>query len=167
MSEALDRFREFLATQGLRLTRQRERVLDTLLEARDHLSANELQDRLRGSGVSKSTVYRTLQLLVESGLADAQEYGDGQLYYEIMLGRDHHDHLVCLSCGTLTEFQAPEIERLQDQIAEAHGFEVVSHTHKMFGFCARCRSAPAAASRSRLPGGRRGRTGFFADKKKS
>jgi Fur family transcriptional regulator, ferric uptake regulator len=161
MAEALDRFREYLATQGLRLTRQRETVARALMDASDHLSADELAERLRGEGVSKSTVYRTLQLLVEAGLADGQDYGDGRLYYELMVGRHHHDHLVCLSCGQLIEFQSPEIERLQDRVAESHDFDVVSHTHKLFGYCSRCRARPGKRPRPSEASGRRGRMGFF------
>ena len=165
MAEALERFRDFLATQGLRLTRQRQTVAEVLIDARDHLSAEELADRLRDQGVSKSTVYRTLQLLVESGLVDGQDYGDGRLYYEMMVGREHHDHLVCLACGELIEFHSEEIERIQDAIAGSHDFDVVSHTHKLFGYCARCRNRAAKSKRRRpAPGyGRRGRTGFFKD----
>lgn len=156
----LEDFRAFLATRALRLTRQRELVARTLLGARDHLSADDVAAKLRGKGVSKSTVYRTLQLLVESGLVDGQEYGDGRLYYEMMVGRDHHDHLVCLGCGELTEFQSPEIEGLQDRVAGAHDFEIVSHTHKIFGYCRRCR-AERASKTVALPRRRRGAMGFF------
>ena len=166
MPEALDGFRNYLATQGLRLTRQRQTVAGVLIAARDHLSADEVADRLRDQGVSKSTVYRTLQLLVESGLVDGQDYGDGRLYYEMMVGRQHHDHLVCLACGTLLEFHSSDIEKLQGAIARSHEFDIVSHSHKLFGYCVRCRQRPSKRSRrSTEPGhGRRGRTGFFKDK---
>ena len=165
MGDALETFRDSLARQGLRLTRQREIVAAALLDAREHLSAEELTARLRGHGVSKSTIYRTLQLLVESGIVDGQEYGDGRMYYETMVGRDHHDHLVCLGCGELIEFQSPEIETLQERVAGAHDFEVVSHTHKLFGYCARCRQRADKREPRSLPRGarRRGRTGFFRD----
>lgn len=162
MAEALERFREYLATQGLRLTKQREQVARALADASDHLSADELAERLRSEGVSKSTVYRTLQLLVEAGLADGQDYGDGRLYYELMVGRHHHDHLVCLACGQLIEFHSPEIERLQDNVSQAHDFDVVSHTHKLFGYCARCRARPGKRPREGAGERRRsGRMGFF------
>jgi len=156
----MDRFREYLATQGLRLTRQRESVARALAGARDHLSADELAEELRRQGVSKSTVYRTLQLLVGAGLAEGQDYGDGRLYYEWMVGRQHHDHLVCLSCGQLIEFHSPDIEKLQGRVAGAHDFDVVSHTHKLFGYCGQCRARPGKRGAER-PKRRSGRMGFF------
>ena len=165
MQEALDRFRDFLATQGLRLTRQRQLVAQTLIDASDHLSADEMAARLKDKNVSKATVYRSLQLLVDSGLADGQDYGDGRLYYEIMVGRQHHDHLVCLSCGELIEFQSAEVEQIQDRVASAHDFDIVSHTHKLFGYCGRCRKRPGRRSRGEAgrSTGRQGRVGFYKD----
>ena len=82
-----------------------------------------------------------------------------------MVGRQHHDHLVCLACGELIEFHSEDIEKLQDAIAGSHDFDVVSHTHKLFGYCGRCRNRPAKhARRGAMPGqGRQGRTGFFDD----
>jgi Fur family ferric uptake transcriptional regulator len=161
MVEALDRFRDYLATQGLRLTRQREQVALALAGASDHLSADEVAVRLRNEGVSKSTVYRTLQLLVGAGLADGQDYGDGRLYYEWMVGRHHHDHLVCLGCGQLIEFHSPDIEKLQDRVAGAHDFDVVSHTHKLFGYCGRCRARTSGKKGEARPRRRSGRMGFY------
>ncbi|MCI0343423.1 MAG: transcriptional repressor [Planctomycetales bacterium] len=165
MGHETETFREFLARRGLRLTRQREQVLAAVLAAREHLSADDYFDRLRARGVSKSTIYRTLSLLVESGLAEGQDYGDGRVYYERMAGRDHHDHLICLGCGDLTEFRNADVEKLQDRVADEHGFELVSHTHKLFGYCARCRrerrGAAAGLAARAGTGRKKGRMRFF------
>lgn len=139
MNEA-DAFQEFLRQRNLKLTQQRRVVLDRTLELRKHFSAEELFEELRAHGISKATVYRTLALLVEAGLLEALDFERGHKVYE-RAGREeaHHDHLICLGCNQIIEFHNEQIEQLQTQVARRYDFEMVSHTHQIFGVCSRCR----------------------------
>jgi Fur family ferric uptake transcriptional regulator len=131
---------QFLQSKKLRLTRPRRLVVERLMKAHDHLSADDLADQLRrgGSGVSKATVYRTLGLLKESGLFDAHDFGIGKLLYEPMLGTPHHDHLFCIRCSRIIEFSNAEIERQQEIVQRKYRFKALYHSHKIFGYCSRC-----------------------------
>jgi Fur family ferric uptake transcriptional regulator len=142
------RWQEYVALKGLRLTRQRELVVAEFLQCRGHLSINELLVRVRRKSprLGYVTVYRTLKLLEAAGLAVGRQFGDGQTRFELgegAFGR-HHDHLVCTECGRIVEFENPEIERLQEEVARKLGFEVVSHKLEIYGRCLRgagCRSS--------------------------
>jgi Fur family ferric uptake transcriptional regulator len=126
--------------KGIRMTPPRAAVVDELLEARDHVTADELADRLRrrGKRVSKATVYRTLTILKDSGLFDAHDFGTGARHYEPIADRPHHDHMYCIGCGKIEEFSNDQIERLQERIARRFRFRIVYHSHKLFGYCADC-----------------------------
>jgi len=89
--------------------------------------------------VGLATVYRTVKLLEEAGIAAARHFGPGQTLYEVSEGRAHHDHLICDSCGFITEFESDEIEDLQDATAKRFGFNVVRHRHELFGLCEKAR----------------------------
>jgi Fur family ferric uptake transcriptional regulator len=94
--------------------------------------------------VSVATVYRTMKLLAECGLAVPRQFEGGQTRYEPGVGRPHHDHLICTACGEIIEFANPRIEALQTRVAASHGFEVDSHKLELYGRCAACRRAPRA-----------------------
>jgi len=134
------KFREFLATRGLRMTREREVILDAVLDTHDHFDVERLYIELRRRErfVSRATVYRTLHLLVESGLVDRARFGTDAFSYEQMHGREHHDHMVCNRCGSVIEFVSSEIERLQDLACAAHDFLPQSHRLTIFGLCSGC-----------------------------
>ncbi len=130
------RWRAFLEEHGLNTTQQRELIVDLFLRSRDHISIDELLNRVRkrNKKVGYATVYRTLRLLVESGLANQRQFGDGQARFEVT--GEHHDHLICTQCGLILEFEDDEIERLQDRIADRlGGFKVVRHRHELYGLC--------------------------------
>lgn len=139
-------FATFLAKNRLKRSGQREVILDAFLRARRHLSVEELlrlvQRRRRDIG--RTTVYRTLKLLQEAGLASELVYGD-EARFEPLWNRAHHDHFICLSCGAIFEFSSPDIERLQDEIAGGIGFAIEGHRHHIFGRCKRCASKPPRA----------------------
>ena len=137
------RFREFLATRGLRMTRERVVILDAILAASDHFDAEKLYLDLRSreSLVSRATVYRTLDLLVQCGLVDRSRFASDSFSYEPIHGREHHDHMVCTACGHVTEFVSAEIERLQDEACAEHAFQAETHRLTIFGLCARCSRA--------------------------
>ncbi|HEX7597954.1 MAG TPA: Fur family transcriptional regulator [Polyangia bacterium] len=141
-SKAYKLVAEHMENKGLRSTEPRRLIIDTFLASHKHLTIDELlaQVRKRNPRLGYVTVYRTLKLLSESGAALEHEFGDGLTRFEPAGSACHHDHLVCLQCRSITEFEAPEIEALQSKIAARHGFEVQSHKHVLYGLCPNCRS---------------------------
>ena len=137
--------------RGLRSTDQRRLIVETFFQAPNHVSIEELLSQVRAQDpkVGYATVYRTLKLLTECGVAFERKFGDGLTRYELADDHSHHDHLICIDCGKIIEFEEPQIEELQETIAKRHGFVVTSHKHEMYGSCAECQ---AKASRH----GRRG-----------
>jgi len=133
-------FRKYLATQGLKSTRQREIILDEFLRCASHPSTEELYLRLRKKhpGIGYATVYRTLKLFAACGIAEERNFGDGQTRYESSTAEEHHDHLICRSCGTIIEFEDPRIEELQDEVAQRHGFAIENHRLELYGLCRKC-----------------------------
>ena len=134
-------FRDFMATKGLKATRQRDAILDAFLASNRHMSIEELYLKLRAKNprIGYATVYRTLKLFAESGIAREIQFGDGQTRYEHVAEGEHHDHLVCLHCGTIIEFENETIEKLQDAVAEGYGFIIETHKLELYGTCAKCR----------------------------
>ena len=147
-SELLSRY---MAAHGLKSTRQRSLIIDTFFSLGGHLAVEELWAKVRqqDARVSVATVYRTMKLLHECGLAHARNFGDGQTRYEAAIGRHHHDHLICTRCGTIVEFENDRIEALQDKVARQHGFQVTSHKMELYGFCQSCQRAIAGGDSPR------------------
>ncbi|MFN8547980.1 MAG: transcriptional repressor [Candidatus Eisenbacteria bacterium] len=141
-AEVAERFRNHLTTQSLRMTRQRERLLKAVLQAPRHFEAEDLIKTLREreGNVSRATVYRTLSLLEECGVLRKSLFGHNRHFYESVIGRHHHDHLVCMRCGKIQEFEEPKIEQLQEEICGRFGFEMTDHVHEIFGNCETCRA---------------------------
>ncbi len=142
---AVDRLRArlqaYMAKKGLRSTAQRRLIVDTFFEGASHMTIEDLltEVRARDKGIGYATVYRTLKLLAECGVASERRFGDGLSRYELADDATaHHDHLICIGCGTIVEFEEPRIEELQDEIASRYGFHVTSHKHEMYGTCASC-----------------------------
>ncbi len=136
----MERFREFLVGRGLKYTRQRQAIADVLFRSESHLSLDELLAQARSAqpSVGYATVYRTMKLLAESGLASEHKFADiGHARYEVAIEGEHHDHLICVTCGRILEYEDPEIERRQEATAAEHGFRVVSHRHEIYGECLR------------------------------
>ena len=133
-----------LQERGLKQTRQRSLIVATFLAAGGHLDVDQLLARVRAIDpkVSAATVYRTMKLLTELGLAHAQRFGDGHTRYESAVDRHHHDHLICQSCGKIIEFENDRIEVLQDAVARQHGFTVLHHKLELYGHCADCSAKP-------------------------
>jgi Fur family ferric uptake transcriptional regulator len=136
-----NKFCQFIAKKGLKTTRQRDIILDSFLSAERHISIEELYLKLRSEhpGIGYATVYRTLKLFAESGIAREMQFGDGQTRYEHSDEGEHHDHLVCTRCKTIIEFENETIEKLQQEIAGAHGFHIENHKLELYGVCAQCR----------------------------
>lgn len=134
-------FESFLRRRSLRLTSQRRRIFDRAFATHEHFSAEKLYEWMRdepGERVSRATVYRTLALLVEGGFVQGVDLGRGELVYEHILGHRHHDHMVCLACGKIDEFHDDRIEALQHEAAARKGFALVSHAHRLLGYCRAC-----------------------------
>lgn len=136
-----EKFREFILAKGLKSTRQREIILDEFLRSGSHLSTEDLYLRLRkkNPSIGYATVHRTLKLFAECGIAEQRHFGDGQARYEASNHDEHHDHLICLKCGKIVEFEDPRIEQLQDQVADKHGFAIERHRLELYGTCEGCR----------------------------
>ena len=123
---------------GLKQTHQRESILGTFLESEGHITSEDLYEQVRKSHpeIGAATVYRTLKLLVDAGLANAATFREGVTVYEP--DEEHHDHLICLGCGEIVEFHDSMIERRQLEIAEEHGYRMRRHRHHLYGYCRRC-----------------------------
>ncbi|MBD3336557.1 MAG: transcriptional repressor [Candidatus Eisenbacteria bacterium] len=136
----LKQFQDFLATRKLRMTREREALVQEILRAPRHFEAEQLIRRLRRSRrrVSRATVYRTLSLLEECGILRRSSFGHDRSFYEAMRNEGHHDHLICLGCGQIDEFHAPRIESLQLKVCQERGFVLMDHVHEMYGLCPKC-----------------------------
>lgn len=134
-------FRQFIASEGLKSTRQRALILDFFLSSKRHMSVEELYRALRARhpNIGYATVCRTLKLFARSGIAHDIRFGDGQTRYEHLMEGEHHDHLVCTGCGAIAEFENKTIEELQKAVAESHGFIIHSHKLELYGLCAKCR----------------------------
>ena len=135
-------FNDFAASKGLRSTQQRDVILDIFLSTHQHISVEELYLKVKSSnpGIGQATVYRTLKLFAEAGLAREILLHDGQTRYEHAVAGEHHDHLVCTGCNAIIEFEDETIEKLQNDIATRHGFLIRSHKLEMYGLCTNCRN---------------------------
>ncbi|MCB9915447.1 MAG: transcriptional repressor [Planctomycetes bacterium] len=146
------RFEEFLRGRSLKLTSQRERIFERAFDTLEHFTAETLYTWMRevpGARVSRATVYRTLNLLEEGGFVTSMNNGLGDIVYEHVLGHEHHDHLVCLECGRIDEFQNTEIEALQLEVARRMGYELESHILRLEGRCAACQAKQAGTGSRR------------------
>jgi Fur family ferric uptake transcriptional regulator len=135
------RFEELLLAKGLRLTPQRKRIMAEALTMGGHFEAEDLHDRLRKkkSRVSRASVYRTLPLLVETGLLREVEFVDRHAHYEVSAPGDSHAHLICTSCRAVIEFRHASVERALAEVARSHDFEDVTHKVEIVGLCGKCR----------------------------
>jgi len=135
----LAQFRDFLSGEGLKLTRQRQAIAAAFYSSGAHLSLQELLDlaREREPSIGYATVYRTMRLMTDGGLATEHQFADGHARFEPAEEGEHHDHLICVTCGHILEFEDDKIEAIQDTIAAAHGMKVQSHRHEIYAECLR------------------------------
>ena len=127
-------FLETLRKAGLRFTQQRQAVWNEIQKSHEHRDAEEIYISIRNSGskVSRATVYRTIEVLVNNRLLRKMDMGDGRNRFEPRLDDKHHDHIICLETGDIIEFYSDELEKLQETIAKDHGYELVRHVHQLF-----------------------------------
>jgi Fur family transcriptional regulator, ferric uptake regulator len=148
----LERFRSYLRDRRLPVTRQRMLVAGALVRVADHPSVERIEQSLAEQGVhvGTATIYRTIDLLVESGLVREHDFGEGFRRFESVQEHAHHEHLICQRCGRVAEFTNDRLERMLEMIADEMEFLPRRHRIEVYGLCAGCRSRDLAALR---PGG--------------
>lgn len=141
MKESLRLFSEYLNKNNLKLTSQRVDILRIFLSIEKHLSAEDLYKiiKTKNPEIGYTTVYRTMKLICDAGLAREVDFSDGFKRIEHNFGHNHHDHLICLKCGKLFEVFDADIERLQERLAKKNKFSVVRHKMDIFGYCQSCK----------------------------
>ncbi len=136
-----ERLDDYMTRKGLRSTSQRRVIAETFFDSPKHVTIDELLAavREREPRIGYATVYRTLKLFAECGIAAERNFGDGQTRYELSeeATDHHHDHLICNQCGRIIEFHDDRIEKLQEQVAKELGFDISSHKHEIYGDCNR------------------------------
>lgn len=128
---------EFMRSKGLKQTQQRQVLFDCFVTSEGHLAIEDLLARAQPElpGIGYATVYRTLKLFTEAGIAHERRFQDGFSRYEPAEQGEHHDHLICKLCGHIFEFEDDVVERRQAEVAAAHGMKVVAHRHDIYGEC--------------------------------
>jgi Fur family ferric uptake transcriptional regulator len=151
-AEVMRQVRDEARRRGVRWTNQRQVILDTFICSDEHLTVEELHRRVKAIDrtVSAATVYRTINMLVDIGVANKSQFGGGSASFEMGVDKQHHDHLVCTVCGTIVEFHDERIEQLQEGIARQQGFSLLRHRMELYGVCPACQKkaqggAPASA----------------------
>jgi Fur family transcriptional regulator, ferric uptake regulator len=141
VEKELARFRDFLAQQSLKLTNERVVLIREIFATHYHFEADELLFRMKEKGlkISRATVYRTLELLVKSGMVRRVHLGEDHYHYEHVRGNSHHDHLICTTCGSVIEFNDPALEARQREICERRKFTPTFHNLQILGLCDACR----------------------------
>jgi Fur family transcriptional regulator, ferric uptake regulator len=142
--KAKEKFQKYLSDRGLKSTEQRCIILDAFLDLGRHLHVDEFYPILRAKhpNIGHATVYRALKLFAESGIAREIHFGDGITRYEEATQGEHHDHLVCVVCGAVTEFESAALGQLQGEISQSHGFRIESLRIELRGVCVTCLARP-------------------------
>jgi Fur family ferric uptake transcriptional regulator len=134
-------FRKYLKQKGLKFTPEREIILDEVFTVHEHFDVEDLYQRLRDKEkyISRPTIYRTISLLVDSGLVRKTIRQKERDYYEHIYGHEPHEHLVCINCGKVIEFNDERVEKIIEEVARKHNFKMVEHKFEIKGFCNSCR----------------------------
>jgi Fur family ferric uptake transcriptional regulator len=153
MTEEKEVLLKHLQKKGLKRTAQRDLILDIFLRTEEHLSSEDLYRLVQkeDASIGQTTVYRTLKLLSEAGLAREVRFGDNRTHYEHNYKHQHHDHMICSECGRIIEFFSAELEGIQDAMAAKHKFQITQHLLRIIGICAECRRAMKEAGKEEPP----------------
>ncbi len=129
------KFIDPLARKKLKFTYERRHIFEEVEKLNDHFDADSLYELLKGKGyrIARDTVYRTLPLLLECGVIQKSAGAGKRDYFERVSIKGHHDHMICIRTGKIIEFHSDAIEKLQDEIAQKHGFKIIFHDHRIFG----------------------------------
>jgi Fur family ferric uptake transcriptional regulator len=139
-------FRRYLREQGLPVTQQREAIADVVFSSSEHLSVEDIEQKLRESGerIGKATIYRTLEMLVRSGLVEEHDFGEGFKRYEHLFGqKPMREHLICTECGKVSDIHSPQLVQMQEDVARKHGFQPARYRLQIYGLCADCQARGA------------------------
>lgn len=133
--------KNFIKKKNLRMSSKRDLILETFLKQEEHINAEELYQKVvkKDSSIGLTTVYRTLKLFEDAGLARVCQFGKNEIRYEHCYLHNHHDHLICEVCGKVIEFENPVIEKLQEQVARQHKFDINFHRLELYGTCFTCK----------------------------
>jgi len=139
-NKSLDSFKTMLRKEGLKITPQRIAVLEEIIKDKGHRESEDiyLSIKRRKTHVSRATVYRTLDILVQNNFIRKLNFGDGRARYERKIDSSHHDHLICNQCGKIIEFVDLKIEDLQEKVANKYQYSLQRHIHQLFGICKKC-----------------------------
>jgi Fur family ferric uptake transcriptional regulator len=131
---------DFLRERNLKITPHRELILGTFLDHEGHRSVEDIHRSVKelDPRIGYTTVYRTMKILTECGLAREIDLADGITRYEHLFNHEHHDHMICMECGASIEFLNSEIEAVQDAASEQLGFKVLDHRLQIYGVCRQC-----------------------------
>ncbi len=142
VTDQCKRLAGYLRERNLRLTSERQAIVDAISKLGGHFDADDVFVSLRQKrkGVSRASVYRTLPLLEDCGLVRRVFSGDRHEHYEYIRGQKAHEHLVCLGCGKVIEFASPKLTAIETETGRKHGFEVVRHRVVVEGYCKECRA---------------------------
>jgi Fur family ferric uptake transcriptional regulator len=134
-------FKKYLVGKGLKLTTEREKILGEVFSRHDHFDAEDLFQAFhnRGENVSRATIYRTLPLLVESGLVQEALRCGERVCYEHIYGHKSHGHMICIKCGKIIEFENAKLENIKKEICEKYNFIPAEFRFGIKGYCKKCR----------------------------
>ena len=134
MKSLIKKFKNNLQQESLKCTPQRLSILEEMMDTDEHLECEEILTNLKNKGVnvSRATLYRTVDILVKYNFIRKLDIGDGKVRYEKKIGTSHHDHMICVDTGDIIEFCNNDIERIQNEIADKHGYKIIRHVHQLF-----------------------------------
>jgi Fur family ferric uptake transcriptional regulator len=141
VTSELQIFQEYIRQRGLRRTPEREEILREIFEVHGHFDVDGLYLQLKGKGskVSKASIYRALPLFIDCGLIREVDFSEGHWHYEHIYGHAHHNHLCCLGCGEIQEFEEPALKLLEEQLAQKYDYLIKGHQLQVRGYCPACR----------------------------
>ena len=141
MIEEEKKFKDYLKSNGLKYTPERQIILRQVFSNHDHFEADDLLVSVRqhSKRVSKATIYRTLSHLIKSGLLREAMFREKHLHYEHIYKHKHHEHLICMSCNKIIEFSSNKLENIQNDICNEYKFKSLSHRLQIFGYCSKCK----------------------------
>jgi Fur family ferric uptake transcriptional regulator len=137
----LDDFNNCIAEKNMKYSKKRQLIVAYFVNAGRHFTVEQLYDEIKKThkGISYTTIYRTLKLLVECGIASMNHFGEEETIFELRSKEQHHDHLICKRCGRIIEFTHQGIERFQDEVTEKYGFTAQNHILQIYGICKQCK----------------------------
>lgn len=132
--------KNFLKDKGLKFTKEREEIIREIENTNGHFDPDELYVKMKskGSKVSRASIYRTINLLLECGAIEVVENVDRHKHYEKISDKNHHDHMICLKCGKVIEFHSPTLEMLQKELCDKENFIHIRHSLEIYGYCSKC-----------------------------